>query len=311
MGAAKQHRCRRGSVAVTVAVALVIVALPALLAACGGSSSPTPAPTVTVTTTAAPSGSASASASASVTPGAPLTTLSVYFLRPIGGSQPDHGPFIATAHRQVPAGKAPARAAVSALLAGPTAGERVLLHMTSAIPVGTTLRGLTISGGVATVDLSGAFLRASSASAAAAEVVYTLTQFPTVSRGVAIRVDGAPLAASAGGGSARRRSDYESVTPPIFVESPTPGDAVTSPLRVSGTANVFEATFQARLLDAAGRRLAGGTFTATSGSGTRGTFAFSLAFAGSATAGRLVLYDASAEDGSALHTVSIPVTFRH
>ncbi len=312
MSVAEQYRGRRGIVALAVAVALAAVALPAVLAACGGSSPPTPAPTVTVAATAtAPSGTASASASASAAPSrAPATTLSVYFLRPIGGSQPDHGPFIATAHRMVAATGAPARAALNELLAGPTAHEKAI-RMTSAIPGGTSLRGLTISDGVATVDLSDSFLRASPATAAAAEVVYTLTQFPTVSKGVVIRVDGAPLAASAGGGTARRRSDYESVTPPIFVESPAPGDVVTTPLRVSGTANVFEATFQARLLDAAGRGLAGRTITATSGSGTRGTFSFSLPFTGSATAGRLVVYDVSAEDGSALHTVSIPVTFPH
>ncbi len=307
MSATRQHTLRRGRVALAVAATLAATALPVVLAACGGNSSPAPAPTVTVTTTAAPSGSASAAASASATPSGATTTLSVYLLRPIGGSQPHHGPFIATAHRAVAATRAPARAALNALLAGPTAAEKAI-HMTSAIPAGTTLRGLTISGGVATVDLSDAFLRASAATAAAAEVVYTVTQFPTVSRGVLIKVDGAPLAASAGGGPARQRTDYEAVTPPIFVESPAPFDAVTSPVRVSGTADVFEATFQARLLDATGRRLAGGTMTATSGSGTRGTFAFSLALAGSATAGRLVVYDASAEDGSPLHTVNIPLT---
>ena len=236
-------------------------------------------------------------------------TLSVYFLRPIGGAQPNHGPFVATAHRLVAATKAPAGAAVRALLAGPTAREKAI-GMTTAIPAGTTLRSLTISAGVATVDLSGVFAQATPATRAAAQLCYTLTQFPTVGRGVVIKVNGAAFAVD-GSGSARRRADYESVTPPLFVESPAPFDVVTSPLKVTGTADVFEATFQSRLLDSAARRLAGGTVTATSGSGTRGTFSFSLPLSGSAATGRLVCFDASAENGASLHTVSIPLTFGH
>jgi germination protein M len=301
-----------GRIALRLAVAAVVVTAPAVVAACGGSTA-SPAAPATVTATAqpaSPSPSAAASVSSTASPGStPTTTLSVYFLRPIGGAQPSHGPFIATAHRLVAATKAPAGAAVRALLAGPTAREKAI-GMTTAIPAGTTLRRLAISAGVATVDLSGSFAQATPATRAAAQLCYTLTQFPTVGRGVVIKVNGAAFAVD-GSGSARKRADYESVTPPIFVESPAPFDVVTSPLKVTGTADVFEATFQSRLLDSAARRLAGGTVTATSGSGTRGTFSFSLSLAGSAATGRLVCFDASAENGASLHTVSIPLTFGH
>ena len=296
--------------AARLALTAVVLTASIVLVACGGSTA-SPASSVTVTATAQPSSSPSSarvSASSSAVPGgAPTATLSVYFLRPIGGAQPDHGPFIATAHRLVAATAAPAGAAVRALLSGPTAREKAI-GMTTAIPASTTLRSLAISAGVATVDLSGAFGQASPATSAAAQLCYTLTQFPTVSRGVLIKVNGAPFAVS-GSGSARTRADYESVTPPIFVESPAPFDVVASPFKVTGTADVFEATFQSRLSDSAGRRLAGGTVTATSGSGTRGTFSFDLRSAGSAAGGRLVCFDASAENGASLHTVSIPVTF--
>ena len=299
-----------GRIALRLALAAVAVTAPAVVVACGGSTA-SPASSVTVTATAQPpSSSAATSASSSASPsGAPTVTLSVYFLRPIGGAQPSHGPFIATAHRLAAATKAPAGAAVRALLAGPTAREKAI-GMTTAIPAGTTLRSLAISAGVATVDLSGAFAQTTPATRAAAQLCYTLTQFPTVSRGVLIKVNGAAFAVN-GSGAARKRADYESVTPPIFVESPAPFDVVTSPLKVMGTADVFEATFQSRLFDSAARRLAGGTVTATSGSGTRGTFSFSLPLTGSAAAGRLVCFDASAENGAPLHTVSIPLTFGH
>ncbi len=299
-----------------IALAAAVVTALAAVAACAGSAAApatpaTPAAAVTAPATAqshSPSAAPSVSDSGSAG-GAPTATLSVYFLRPIGGSQPGRGPFIATAHRLVAATKAPATAAVKALLAGPTARERAI-GMTSAIPAGTTLRSLVISAGVATVDLSGAFAPAAAATSAAAQLCYTLTRFPTVGRGVIIEVNGAAFAVD-GSRAARKRADYESVTPPIFVEDPAPFDVVRSPIKVVGTADVFEATFQSRLFDAAARRLAGGTVTATSGSGTRGSFSFSLAVGGSAAAGRLVCFDASAENGASLHTVSIPLTFAH
>ena len=45
---------------------------------------------------------------------------------------------------------------------------------------------------------------------------------------------------------------------------------------------------------------------ATSGSGTRGTFAFSVALPAGSTTGKLTVWDASAENGAALHTVGDP-----
>ncbi len=271
-----------------------------------------------MTVTAAPSASPTASPSPKTTPsGTATSSVSVYFLRPIGGSQPDHGPFIATAHRSVPATKAVAAAAMNALLAGPTARDRAI-GMTSDLPAGTTLRGVTIAGGVATVDLSSAFAVAGTTpdmTARLAQVVYTLTQFPSVGRGVLFKVDGKALTSFGATGAnltqPQRRADYESVTPPIFVENPAPFDSAVGKTYVYGTANVFEATFRAKLLDAAGRTITTMTVTATSGSGTRGRFSFSVPIMTTATAGGLLVWDPSAENGSALHTVAIPLTFRH
>ena len=41
-----------------------------------------------------------------------------------------------------------------------------------------------------------------------------------------------------------RRADYEELTPAILAERPAPGEGVRDPLRIDGTANTFEATFQ-------------------------------------------------------------------
>ena len=144
---------------------------------------------------------------------------------------------------------------------------------------------LTIADGAARV--TGATLDG----AALAQVLYSLTTFPTVQS-----VNG------------KTRADVEEFAPAILVERPLPQESVTSPLHVTGTANTFEATFEYRLEDANGKLLAKDFVTATSGSGTRGTFDFSVPFTVDATQwGRLTVFEVSAEDGSVVHERVIPV----
>jgi spore germination protein GerM len=88
---------------------------------------------------------------------------------------------IAPAPRTV-APPAVARAAMTELLGGPTDDEAAAGASTS-IPAGTSLLGLRITDGVAEVDLSGAFASGGgslSMLSRVAQVVYTLTGFPTV-----------------------------------------------------------------------------------------------------------------------------------
>ena len=170
--------------------------------------------------------------------------LSVYFLR---------GEKIGAAQRQVPRSKAVGAAALAALLAGPTAQEREAgLH--SEIPAGTVLQGLAVHSGVATVDLSGQFESGGgslSMLARLAQVVFTLTQFPSVER-VRLKLDGQPVEAFGGEGVilatyATRRA-FADLAPAILVEAPAVGDTVASPLRLRGAALVFEATFLATIV---------------------------------------------------------------
>jgi germination protein M len=126
---------------------------------------------------------------------------------------------------------------------------------------------------------------------ALAQIVYSLTSFPTVKS-----VNG------------KTRADVEAFAPAILVEHPAAHEQVTSPLRVTGTANTFEATFNYRLEDASGNVLAKNFVTATSGSGTRGTFDFSVPFTvDSAQEGTLAVFELSAEDGSVIHERRIPL----
>ena len=48
------------------------------------------------------------------------------------------------------------------------------------------------------------------------------------------------------------RKAIEEQTPQILIESPLPGDTVSSPIRLRGTANVFEATVSIEVRDETG-----------------------------------------------------------
>jgi hypothetical protein len=95
--------------------------------------------------------------------------------------------------------------------------------------------------------------------------------------------------------------------PSILVESPAIGETVHSPLRIRGSANTFEATFLAHVVDADGDVVAERVVTATSGSGTRGTFRATIPFAVDRPGGKLVVFEQSAENGEPINTVEIPL----
>ncbi len=83
---------------------------------------------------------------------------------------------------------------------------------------------------------------------------------------------------------------------------------MTSPIQLAGTANTFEATVNYRLVDSAGTVLKEGFTTATSGSGTRGTFSVAIPYPpGSAGAATLSIYEVSAKDGSRINVVAVPL----
>ena len=228
----------------------------------------------------------------------------VYFLR---------GDKIDVAHRSVAATPRVAAAAMSELLAGPTAADSAA-GLTTAIPAATQLLGVTVTTGTATVDLTGTFESGGgslSMTARLAQVTYTLTQFPTVAQ-VAFELDGRPVTTFGGEGIVLdhpvTRATFESLTPAILVETPGRGWAVRSPLRIAGTADVFEAQFRAELADASGRVIASEPVHASSGSGTRGTFDTTLPFpTGASGPATLNVFDISPKDGSRIDVVQIPL----
>lgn len=179
------------------------------------------------------------------------------------------------------------------LVGGPTTAERRIGFKT-ALPERTGLRKITNKDGRLTVRLTRNLNRV-----ARAQVVTTLTQFPSVKDVV--------IVTPAGSTRPLKRSSFEALMPAVLIESPLPFAQVKSPLRVSGTSNTFEATSQLELLDANGKLLVSKTVTASSGTGTRGTFSVSLRFQAPAGAATLVSYEESMKDGSRINVVEIPI----
>ena len=244
-----------------------MVSAAAFVAACGGGSggsSPTPAVTVV---TATPTASHSPTTAPTATPSS-TSTLSPYFLR---------GEELGVAERRVPHTTRLATAAMEALLAGPTSAERTA-GLTTAVPDGTRLIGVRIQHGVATVDLSDAFASGGgslSMQARVAQIVYTLTRFPTV-KAVDFRLDGAIVETLGGEGlildAGQTRADWRDFEPAIFVERPGIGAVLSSPFILEGTASVFEGSFAARLVDGAGHSIVRTQVQASAGAPGRGRF---------------------------------------
>jgi hypothetical protein len=204
-----------------------------------------------------------------------------------------------------------ATAAMEALLAGP----RLEAGLGTAIPAGTRLLGISIKKRVATVDLTSQYQSGGgslSMKARLAQVVYTLTQFPTV-RAVLFHLDGEPVNVFSGEGIVLDhpvgRADYEDLLPVISVDEPVAGERVTSPVRISGSANVFEANVTVKVLDENGH-VVGRTFTtATCGTGCRGTYAVPVTFkVDHEQPGTIVVHDDDAAGtGTPPHEVRIKV----
>jgi hypothetical protein len=205
-------------------------------------------------------------------------------------------------------------AALESLLAGPGPREQAAA-VGSQIPAGTQLLGLSVEDGVATVDLTSEFESgggSASMNMRIAQIVYTLTQFPTV-KGVLFELDGQRVDVLGGEGvvvdQPVTRKDYRNLVPAILVVDPQIGARVANPVIVQGTANVFEANVTVEVVDASGKVIASTFTTATCGTGCRGTFSVELPYeVPSATHGLIVVHDDDAAGtGTPPHEVRIPV----
>ena len=304
-----------------LAIALTGLALAANVAGCSPSPAPTPTPivsqgvpdltpppsSVAPSSSAAPDGSPDASPSA---PGGDTSLVRAYFF--LGGEPGTDG--LVPVLREVPGTQAIGAAAMTALLAGPTAEERADRVITTAVPSRSRLLGLTIQDGIATVDLSSDFESGGGSASVLirlGQVVFTLTQFPTV-QGVVFHIEGRPATVFSSEGIVLDRpvgrGSFNDQLSAIFVDRPAYGAALGNPARVAGSANVFEATFLITILDGSGVKIAQSQGMATCGSGCRGTFDIAVPYEiPSAGWGTLRAWDGSAKDGSPENVREYPV----
>jgi hypothetical protein len=239
------------------------------------------------------------------------TTVRAYFLRVSAAGHIDLVPVL----REIPKTQAVATAAMNALLAGPDETERTAdPELSTTIPTGTRLLGLSVADGVATVDLSREFESGGGSASVfgrLAQVVYTLTQFPTV-QSVLFQLDGEPVTVFSGEGvildHAVGRADYTDQLPAIWVDRPAWGAALGNPGRITGLANVFEATFRVAILDADGDTLVDEMVMASCGTGCWGTFDVTVRYTVTAAEwGTLRVYELSTRDGSPINVADYPV----
>lgn len=174
--------------------------------------------------------------------------------------------------------QAPARQAFKTLLSfGPDNPD-----LTNTVPEGTELLDIAIDhdSGVLTLDLSqdvdapGTGHGSTEETAFAQQLAHTATQFDGV-RAVRLLVEGEPIEDLWGhiDWSKPIEPDPFALTP-ITIEEPRWGmrREGVGPITASGQANTFEATLAVRLIDPDGEVVEEEWITATSGSGTRGTW---------------------------------------
>ncbi len=302
-----------------VAVALLVAACGPLTGDLGGVATPPPSQQPAIeapSTEPTPGSSAGPSTAPGATPVAPsgaaptpgptgTTTVRAYFF--LGSFVDNAG--LAPVLREIPKTQTVGAAGMAALLAGPNDAEMgARPAMYTSIPDGTRFLGLKIDNGIATVNLSREFESGGGSASVlgrVAQVVYTLTQFPTVT-GVRFELDGVPPKTVFTG--VLGRADYTDQLPAIFVDRPAWGGVIGNPARIAGLANVFEARFHVRILDARNRSLADGPVMATCGTGCWGTFDVTVPYHVTTPGwGTLQVYVLSAKDGSVESLTEYPV----
>ena len=281
-------------------LAFMIALVTLAASACGSNGAVGEGPISDVVSSAPSSGGGSTES-----PAEPVVSFEVWFSR---------GEKLWPVTRTVPKTSTVGSASIDALLSGPTGSEQA--HgIGTLVPAGTSKLGLNIAGGTATIDLSSEYQSGGgslSMTMRLAQVVYTLTQFPTVQR-VALHLDGEPVTVFSGEGIVldrpQTRHDFEHLLPVIAVAAPGFDQQVASPVMVSGLANVFEANVSVELLDRNGDVIAHDFTTASCGTGCWGSFRLALAYhVDERQPGTIVVHDDDAAgSGTFPHEERIPV----
>lgn len=274
-----------------------------LTAAAAACSTQTP-----VTPGAQPSGTPTTAAPSSTpTQSTGTTRVAIYYL--VAGEE---DVYLTPERHHVATTPAIARAALEELLRGTPQDED---HSTP-FPKAAKVNSVVIQGGVATVDWSAEVLEASAGARvetlAIQSIVYTLTEFPTITK-VRFTVEGKDSGAATNG---RRIEDFWGhvglsdqpwdrdpeidVLSPITLWSPLEGTSSSGTLNLSGLAQTFEANVGIILRDANGKIVVQTSATALEAAPAREPFTKKIKFTPPSTpqTWTLEVVEASAMDGS-------------
>ena len=185
-------------------------------------------------------------------------------------------------------------------------------------PKASTINSVIVQEGLAIVDWSADVLEASVGAEVEAmgiqSAVYTLTQFPSITK-VRFTVEGKDRGTASNGrtiedwwghaGLAGQPWDRDAAIDtlePITLFTPVDGSSSSGRLSITGEASVFEATVSIVLKDASGKVIKKSFATASAGAPGRGNFSKAISFTPPATAQMwtLQVFERSAEDGSVL-----------
>ena len=240
-----------------------------------------------------------------------MTNVAVYYLK-----STDNEDYLVREVHQVEKTPEIAQAALNELIKG----NPVTPGAVRVLPADTKILGIKIEQGLATVDFSPEVLRAGVGSTGEAlgiaSIVDTLTEFPTIQK-VSFTVDGQVDKAidwwgHVGLSEQPFKRDLSKVNEPaIWVTSPVTNQIITSPVEISGSARVFEATVSFRIKDEQGNTLAQGFANASKGAPDRGDFKGQLAFKPPGPGkGQIEVFEVSMKDGSDRNKVIIPVEWQ-
>ncbi|MDQ3662897.1 MAG: GerMN domain-containing protein [Actinomycetota bacterium] len=210
-------------------------------------------------------------------------------------------PMVSATERKPADRQALMQATLERVLEGPTDSSAGTV-----LPEGTRLIDSDL-GPLTTVDLSGFSdgLSAKERRLALAQIVATALQFEEV-ESVTVLEDGFSLT-----DAPLTEVSFDELLPPIVITQPASAEypeSYTGSLTFEGTANVFEATVGYELVGEEGNVITDGFTTATCGSGCRGELSQRVKFeVAEPTFASLNVYSSSAEDGSRMFEVSVPV----
>ncbi len=288
---------------------VLLVGLALIASACGSSVvDTTGVPTTTTSTTTTPTPS-------TTTTSTPATsTVAVYFFLDQPGTSSRSGPYLVPVARQVATSSDVAAATLGELLKGPTDSEATSVPaLSTTIPPNTLILGVSVTGGIAVVDLSKEYESGGGSASMVgrlAQVVYTMTALPGIDS-VSFYLDGEPATAFSGEGilieQTVDRSSYTDQVPGILVDIPAYGREPGNPAHITGVAAAFEAVFQVAVTDRDGLIL-NETFVMTDNGMGWGNFDALITYeVDEPQWGSLIVWENSAKDGGQINVREYPV----